>query len=394
MASAATRELLLSESTNSLFWIAIGVGGAAALLLGAAVVLLVRTRERVLSRRPGKEDDAPASRADLTGTSLESRSGTSERGKALAALSTTLELDEVISRVLALAVSAEAADAAALVLLRNGSAPLVATTGLSPEDAAIQPFPELREPHPARALTIEYHYRPDENRTPATSLRKAVVVPVESSWQEASGTLIVYWREDRPDPSETELEDLEELAERAALAIENALRFREACDLAYADALTGLRNHRFFHETLERETIRAHRYERRLTLIVFDIDDFKVVNDRIGHLSGDEVLAEAASRVRSVLRAADIACRVGGDEFAVILPESGVADAEQLYRRLQTAVSASPFGPAGDLALSAGIAELREHDDARGLFSRADSALYHAKEAGKAQAYTEESASA
>ena len=392
MAPAATRELLLSESTNSLFWIAIGVGGAAALLLGAAIVLLARTREWVSSRRPGKESGRSASPTDASGTALERLRDASERGKGLATLSTTLELDEVISRVLALAVSSEAADAAALVLLRDGSAPLVATTGLSPEDAAIQPFPELREPHPARALTIEYHYRDDENKPPRTSMRKGIVVPVESRWHEASGTLIVFWRDDRPDPSETELEDLEELAERAALAIENALRFREACDLAYADALTGLRNHRFFHETLERETIRAQRYKRRLTLIVFDIDDFKVVNDRIGHLSGDEVLAEIASRIRSALRAADIACRVGGDEFAVILPEAGVSDAEQLYRRLQGAVRARPFGTAGDLALSAGIAELREQEDARNLFSRADSALYHAKDAGKAQAYTEESA--
>jgi diguanylate cyclase (GGDEF)-like protein len=383
--------LLLSESTNSLFWIAIGVGGAAALLLGAAVVLLARMRESVSFRGRRRESGRSARPAEASGTALERLSEASARGKALATLSTSLELDEVISRVLALAVSSETADAAALVLLRNGSAPLIATTGLSPEDAAIQPFPELREQHPARALTIEYHYRADENRPPGTSMRKGIVVPVESSWQEASGTLIVFWREDRPDPSETELQDLEELAERAALAIENALRFREACDLAYADALTGLRNHRFFHETLDRETIRAHRYKRRLTLIVFDIDDFKVVNDRIGHLSGDEVLAEIASRVRSVLRAADIACRVGGDEFAVILPESGISDAEQLYHRLQGAVGSRPFGSAGNLALSAGIAELREQEDARNLFSRADSALYHAKEAGKAQAYTEES---
>ena len=223
-------------------------------------------------------------------------------------------------------------------------------------------------------------------------MRKGVVVPIEGTSHEAGGTLIVYWREERPDLSETELEELEELAERAALAIENALRFREACDLAYADALTGLRNHRFFHETLERETTRAHRYKRRLALIVFDIDDFKIVNDRIGHLSGDEVLAEVANRVRSVLRAADIACRVGGDEFAIILPESGVSDAEQLYRRLQAAVGARPFRDVGNLALSAGIAELREQEDARNLFSRSDAALYHAKEAGKAQAYAEESA--
>jgi diguanylate cyclase (GGDEF)-like protein len=374
-----------------LVWVAIGVGGAAAVLLATAIVLLARTRDRLSPRRPGKENGRPGAAA-AAGTSLETVREATERGKALATLSATLELDEVVSRALALAVSSVAADAAALVLLRNGAVPVVATIGLSPDDAAIQPFPELREAHPARALTLEYHYRGGEGEPRGAHMRKGIVVPIESASQEASGTLIVYWRSDRPDLSETELEELEELAERAALAIENALRFREACDLAYADALTGLRNHRFFHETLERETTRAHRYKRRLALIVFDIDDFKIVNDRIGHLSGDEVLAEVASRVRSVLRAADIACRVGGDEFAIILPESGVSDAEQLYRRLQAAVGARPFGNVGNLALSAGIAELREQEEARNLFSRSDAALYHAKEAGKAQAYTEESA--
>ena len=388
MASAATQESFLSESSNSLVWVAIGVGGAAAVLLGAAIVLLTRTRERL---SPRQWEERRRGVAEATGASLESVRESTARGKALAALAATLELDEVVSRALALAVSSVGADAAALVLLRNGSTPVVATIGLSPEDAAIQPFPELREAHPARALTLEYRYRAGEDGPPSSGMQRGVVVPIESHSQEASGTLIVYWRSERADLSETELEELEELAERAAFAIENALRFREACDLAYADALTGLRNHRFFHETLERETTRAHRYKRRLALIVFDIDDFKVVNDGIGHLSGDEVLAEVANRVRSVLRSADIACRVGGDEFAIILPESGVSDAAQLYRRLQAAVGARPFPNAGNLALSAGIAELREHEDARNLFSRSDAALYHAKDAGKAQAYTEES---
>ena len=391
MASAATQESLLSESTNSLVWVAIGVVAAAAFLLGAAIVLLAKARDKVSPRRPRKGLDRPAT-AEAAGTSLERVREVTERGRALAALSATLDLDEVVSRVLAVAVSLVEADAAALVLLRNGSVPVVATVGLSPAEAAVQPFPELREPHPARALALEYRYRAGEGEPRETRMRKGIVVPIESASPEASGTLIVYWREERPDLSEAELGALEEVAERAALALENSLRFREACDLAYADALTGLRNHRFFHETLERETTRAHRYKRHLALIVFDIDDFKIVNDRIGHLSGDEVLAEVASRVRSVLRAADIACRVGGDEFAIILPESEVSDAEQLYRRLQAAVGARPFADVGNLALSAGIAQLREQEDARNLFSRADSALYHAKDAGKAQAYTEESA--
>src|SRR2546429_9415912 len=108
--------------------------------------------------------------------------------------------------------------------------------------------------------------------------------------------------------------------------METAGAFRGARQPAVRDALPGPHNRRFFHETLARECARAHRYERKLSLIVFDLDDFKDVNDRIGHLAGDSVLAEAAERVRDVVRTADIACRVGGDEFAVILPESAIED--------------------------------------------------------------------
>ena len=155
--------------------------------------------------------------------------------------------------------------------------------------------------------------------------------------------------------------------------------------MADLDALTGLHNRRYFHETLAREVARAHRYDRQLALIVFDLDDFKAINDRIGHLAGDAVIAESAERVRDVVRSADFACRVGGDEFAVILPESTLADADQLYRRLQAAVSARPIGQAGRLSFSAGVAELKPEDDPTTFFERADEALYAAKERGKAQ---------
>jgi diguanylate cyclase (GGDEF)-like protein len=131
---------------------------------------------------------------------------------------------------------------------------------------------------------------------------------------------------------------------------------------------------------------RAHRYDRRLALVILDIDNFKAVNERVGHLAGDSVLAELAERLRSVVREADIACRVGGDEFAVILPESTLPDAEHLYRRLESAVSAQPTGPAGYLHLSAGIAELSPDDDAVSFFERADEAVFRAKETGKGQA--------
>ena len=200
------------------------------------------------------------------------------------------------------------------------------------------------------------------------------------------GYLTVFSRSVSPSLDDRVVRELEALATRAGPAIDNAKRFREARQLADLDALTNLHNRRYFHETLAREIARAQRYDRNLALIVFDLDDFKEVNDRIGHLAGDSVLAEAAERVRGVVRSADIACRVGGDEFAVILPESTLEDANQLYLRLQQHVVSRPVAQGGRLSFSGGIAELRQRDDAVAFFQRADEALYQAKEAGKGQA--------
>ena len=169
---------------------------------------------------------------------------------------------------------------------------------------------------------------------------------------EQLGYLSAYSRSARDAFGDAGAAELEELALRAGPAIDNARRFREARQLADLDALTGLHNRRYFHETLAREVARAQRYSRSLALVVFDLDDFKAINDRIGHLAGDGVLAEAADRIRDVVRSADVACRVGGDEFAVILPESSLKDADQLYKRLEQAISAQAGragGPAAPL---------------------------------------------
>src|SRR5207248_3926347 len=115
---------------------------------------------------------------------------------------------------------------------------------------------------------------------------------------------------------------------------------------------------------------------------------------RIGHLAGDAVLAEAAQRVREVVRSADIPCRVGGDEFAVVLPESSLEQAEQLFARIQTAISGRAIGQAGRLKVSAGVADLQAEDDSISFFQRADEALYRAKEAGKGRSVTAESRTA
>jgi diguanylate cyclase (GGDEF)-like protein len=314
---------------------------------------------------------------------LERAQEDARRTRVLGELGASIDLDEVISRTLEAGGAIPGVDAA-LVSVRSGfDKPIVATLGLSSEEAQRQAISGPPNGHSARAISMVYQYPPPlEGVDQPVHSGLAVPLPGEA---DTIGFIAVYSRSPSHRFEEGRIRDLEELAKRAGPAIENARRFREARRLADLDALTGLHNRRYFHETLAREVARAQRYGRRLALIVLDLDDFKAINDRIGHLAGDAVLAQAAERVRDVVRSADVACRVGGDEFAVILPEATAEEADQLYRRLRGSVSSRPVGEAGRLFLSAGIAELISDDDPTRFFERADEALYRAKELGKGQ---------
>jgi diguanylate cyclase (GGDEF)-like protein len=370
-----------------LIGISVGLGALVVLLLA---LLVVRSRsdntadERVAEVVAGLNARMDELGKELAGA-LERAEEEGRRSRIFGELAGSIDLDEVLSRTLEAAGSLEAADAALIMLPDpQGGKPLVATLGLSVEEAERHAITGPPDGRLARSITMSYTYpeleRDADQVEGVIHAGLAVPLPGEAS---TLGYLTLFTRRKGHTYSDDDLREMETLALRAGPAIENARRFREARQLADLDALTGLHNRRFFHETLARECARAHRYERKLSLIVFDLDDFKEINDRIGHLAGDGVLAEAAERVREVVRTADIACRVGGDEFAVILPESSIEDADQLYRRLLTAVSTRPIGQAGKLYLSAGVAELRAEDDPVAFFQRADDALYRAKEAGK-----------
>src|SRR5262249_21293763 len=188
-----------------------------------------------------------------------------------------------------------------------------------------------------------------------------------------TGWLGVFSRDPEIRFGDDDVRRLEELAERVAPAIENARRFREARQLADLDSLTGLHNRRYFYETLGREVDRAQRYQRQLSLVIVDVDGCKEINDRIGHLAGDTVLAEIADRLRQVVRSADIPCRVGGDEFAVIVPEAEVGQALQLVGRIQRAVSSQPIARAGRVRVSAGVSARQLNDSPRASSSAATS---------------------
>ena len=355
--------------------------GALVVVLGVLLLVALRRSSRRADERVSEVVDTLEKRMDELATELAGAVARAEaesrRSRFLGEIAGSIDLDEVVTRTLEAAAEVTGADAALLCLEGRGDSEAILAGHALASDGAT-PISGPPDGSKARAVHVSYSYAQEE----PDQIHHGLGVPLENA-----GTISVYSRTAARSFGAEEARQLASLVERATPALGNAQEFREARQLADLDALTGLHNRRYFHETLARECARAHRYNRHLALIVFDLDDFKDVNDRIGHLGGDAVLAEAAERVRSVVRSADIPCRVGGDEFAVIMPESGIEPAEQLFGRLQGVISGRPIGAAGRLHISAGVAELKPEDDSVSFFERADQALYRAKDAGKNRSF-------
>src|SRR5690606_26807878 len=161
----------------------------------------------------------------------------------------------------------------------------------------------------------------------------------------------------------------------------------EIYQLATHDALTDLNNRRHFIELADNEIARAIRHGRPLSLCISDVDLFKPVNDRYGHISGDEVLRQIAGLLRKQARNDDIAARIGGEEFALLVPECDAEAAFVFAERLREVVAATVFSPGGEpqhITVSIGIAALARGRDTRpSLMAAADTALYRAKSEGR-----------
>ena len=161
----------------------------------------------------------------------------------------------------------------------------------------------------------------------------------------------------------------------------------EIYQLATHDALTDLYNRRHFIDTVDREIARAMRHQRPLAMCIIDVDLFKPINDRYGHISGDHVLRQIAAILRRYVRNDDAAARIGGEEFAVLLPECDSDAAFGFAERLRQAIADAVFKPGGEdqhITVSIGIAALNPHrDTCSRMMAAADAALYRAKSEGR-----------
>jgi diguanylate cyclase (GGDEF)-like protein len=187
-----------------------------------------------------------------------------------------------------------------------------------------------------------------------------------------------------------EIKLIQTVVTQAAIAIENAQLYEKTRNLSNTDELTGLANRRHFQEIVNREVAQARRYGTGFSLIIIDIDFFKLYNDTHGHLRGDAVLRKVAALLLQNTRGIDLVARFGGEEFVVLLPKTGTEGARAAAEKLRQCVAAETFSgaersqPGGRLTISLGVAEFPSNSrDIYELIDLADRALYQAKQKGR-----------
>ncbi len=239
--------------------------------------------------------------------------------------------------------------------------------------------------HRRPVWTNQAHLDPRVTVIPGTPLEPEamIVVPLIARGL-LKGALNIYRIGDDASFARDEFELAKWFGDAAALAIDNAEIRARLEHLAQTDSLTGLYNHRHFHERLRAELTRASRQHDHVALLMLDLDDFKRINDVYGHGAGDQVLVRVATLVRDTVRASDVVCRIGGEEFAVIMPSCDAGDALGLASRLRQKLRLLELEEELGTTVSIGVAEGPSHAmNPRELVSCAESAMMTAKARGK-----------
>ena len=186
--------------------------------------------------------------------------------------------------------------------------------------------------------------------------------------------------------TDAEISELENLISALLYPLRNALLYREAIRAAHKDALTGIGNRAALNEALGREIEVAQRHNRKLGMVIFDIDFFKKINDTYGHATGDCLLKALAHAAEDTVRTSDQLFRYGGEEFIALLPETGIRGAKQLAERIRLNIEKLDCACEGNhikMTASFGVAILQPDENEESFFIRADKALYKAKNAGR-----------
>ncbi len=254
-------------------------------------------------------------------------------------------------------------------LLPTDGGGALATVARTSAPAEIGDYSRLEPESPLRAHALAHGYR------------ASVAAPVAVAGR-LWGALLATTKRDEGLPPRA-AERLGRFADLIALAIANAESRQRLIDQAGTDPLTGLANHRVFHERLRADFDRAARHGQALSLVLLDLDHFKRINDSHGHPVGDRVLVEVARRLGALARSVDTLARVGGEEFVWLLPETDAAAARTAAERARLAIVGTPFPEAGRVTVSAGVAQMHPGASVDDLVRYADEALYWAKEKGR-----------
>jgi diguanylate cyclase (GGDEF)-like protein len=217
------------------------------------------------------------------------------------------------------------------------------------------------------------------------SIASVLAVPIQTK-DVALGAFITLGKEPKAF-TEEDVATASVLADFTAIALENAGLFAELQRSAITDSLTGVYNTRFFHEVLARESSRAERYTSPLSLLMIDIDSFKLVNDTYGHVVGNKVLTHISQVLEKTVRTTDFVFRCGGDEFGVVLPatnlEGALHVAEKILQKVETSQILTSLGYSGAVTVSIGVSEYRRSSHFETLVAEADQALYSSKRSSK-----------